>query len=280
MPIDRDALALFLRARRRTLQPEDVGMTTGPRRRTEGLRREEVAALAFMSPDYYARLERATGPQPSPQMLAAIAQGLRLTLDERDHLFHLAGHPAPTRSAGGEHVGPGMLRILDRLADTPAEVITELGETLRQTPMGVALFGDARRFEGRERSVAYRWFTDPATRALYPPEDHDHLSRMWVSGLREIAAQRGPHSRAADVAAGLRARSELFRELWERGEIGIRPHERKRFLHAEVGLLELTCQTLVDPDRGHLLLVYAAEPGSDSAEKLALLSVIGGQRLS
>lgn len=279
MSIDRDALASFLRARRDALQPEDVGLARGPRRRTDGLRREEVAALAYMSPDYYARLERATGPQPSPQMVAAIAQGLRLTLDERTHLFHLAGHPAPSAGGGGDHVGPGMLRILDRLADTPAEVISELGETLCQTPVGVALFGDARARTGMERSVAYRWFTDPATRARYPAEDHDHLSRMWASGLREIAGARGPGSRAAMVVDDLKERSADFRALWARGEVGVRPHDTKRFVHPEVGVLELSCQTLSDPDRSQMLLVYTAEPGSESAEKLALLAVIGSQSL-
>ena len=166
--IDREGLAAFLRRRRESLQPEDVGLTRGPRRRTGGLRREEVAALCHMSTDYYARLERATGPQPSEQMIASIAQGLHLSLDERDHLFRLAGHNPPARGASSEHISPGLLRIFDRLQDTPAEIVTELGETLRQTPVGIALTGDASRREGPERSVGYRWFTDPAARAPYP----------------------------------------------------------------------------------------------------------------
>ena len=90
---DRAELADFLRTRREALQPEDVGLPRGARRRTAGLRREEVAALCGMSADYYSRLEQERGPHPSEQMLAAIARGLRLSLDERDHLFRLAGHP-------------------------------------------------------------------------------------------------------------------------------------------------------------------------------------------
>src|SRR5215203_1861999 len=140
--LDRAGLAEFLRSRREALQPEDVGLPRGPRRRTTGLRREEVAALSHMSTDYYARLERERGPQPSEQMIASIAQGLHLSLDERDHLFRLAGHQPPPRGTSSHHVGPGLLRILDRLDDTPAEIVTELGETLRQTPLGVALTGD------------------------------------------------------------------------------------------------------------------------------------------
>ena len=120
--IDREGLAQFLRHRREGLQPEDVGMPRGQRRRTRGLRREEVAVLCHMSTDYYSRLERASGPKPSEQMIASIAQGLHLSREEHDHLFHLAGHTPPPRGAIGGHVAPGMLRILDRLADTPAEI--------------------------------------------------------------------------------------------------------------------------------------------------------------
>ncbi|MEV0095039.1 helix-turn-helix transcriptional regulator [Streptomyces sp. NPDC050738] len=277
--IDRTALAGFLRRRRESLQPEDVGLPHGRRRRTSGLRREEVALLCHMSTDYYARLERERGPQPSEQMIASIAQGLHLSLDERDHLFRLAGHTPPPRGADSEHISPGLLRILDRLHDTPAEIVTELGETLRQTPLAVALTGDLTVYSGPARSIGYRWFTDPATRALYAPDDHQFLTRMFVSGLRTVTATRGPGSRATHLADLLLAQSEEFRHVWDDHEIGIRPNEVKHFVHPEVGALELACQTLLDPDQSHLLLVYTAAPGSESYEKLQLLSVIGPQAL-
>lgn len=233
-----------------------------------------------MSTDYYARLERERGPQPSAQMLAAIAQGLHLSLDERDHLFRLAGHEPPARSASSDHVSPGLLRILDRLQDTPAQIVTELGETLRQTPMGVALTGDHRGHTGPARSLGYRWFTDPATRQLYAPGDHEYLSRLYASGLREIATRRGRGSAAAQYVDLLLRDSEEFRMLWERHEVGLRPRDGKRFVHPLVGPLELTCQTLVDPDQSHHLLVYTAVPGSESHDKLQLLSVVGTQSLA
>jgi len=277
--IDRTGLADFLRNRRAALQPEDVGLPRGPRRRTEGLRREEVAALCHMSADYYSRLERERGPQPSPQMLVSIAQGLHLSLDERDHLFRLAGHNPPTRGVISEHISPGLLRVLDRLNDTPAEIVTELGETLRQSPMGIALTGDLTRYTGPARSIGYRWFTDPATRQLYAPEEHAFLTRMYAAGLREILTLRGPGSRAAELADLLLARSEEFRRVWEHHEIGIRPRDIKHFVHPEVGALELNCQRLVDPGQAHALLVYTAVPGSESHDKLHLLSVIGAQSL-
>jgi transcriptional regulator with XRE-family HTH domain len=277
--IDRVGLAEFLRRRRESLQPEDVGLPRGQRRRTSGLRREEVAVLCHMSSDYYSRIERERGPQPSEQMVASIAQGLHLSLDERDHLFRLAGHQPPVRGAASEHVSPGLLRILDRLDDTPAEIVTELGETLRQTPLGVALTGDLTRYSGPARSLGYRWFTDPDTRGRYAPEDHAFLSRLFASGLRGVATLRGPESRAAHLAELLLPLSEEFRTLWESHEVGVRPHEVKHFVHPELGVLALNCQSLLDPDQSHRLLVYTAVPGSESHEKLQLLSVIGSQSL-
>jgi transcriptional regulator with XRE-family HTH domain len=273
--IDRVGLAEFLFLRREALQPEDVGLPRGQRRRTKGLRREEVAALCHMSADYYSRLEQERGPQPSEQMIASIAQGLHLSRAERDHLYLLAGHQPPTRGSGTDHISPGMLRIFDRLTDTPAEIVTELGETLRQTPLGVALVGDLCRYTGASRSIGYRWFTDPAARDLHPCEDHEFYSRMYVSGLRAVLTLRGPGSKAAGLAELLTDQSEEFRTLWKEHEIGIRPREIKRYQHPDLGRLELNCQILLDPDESQSLLVYTAVPGSESYEKLQLLSVIG-----
>ncbi len=272
--IDRDGLADFLRRRREALQPEDVGLPRGQRRRTSGLRREEVAALCHMSTDYYSRLEQERGPQPSEQMIASIAQGLHLSRDERDHLFRLAGHQPPASTAAGDHISPGTMRIFDRLTDTPAEVVTELGETLRQTPLGMALVGDLSRHTGPSRSIGYRWFTDPSARDLYPAEDQEFYSRMYVAGLRGVLTRRGPASRAAQLVKLLDANSE-FRALWQQHEVGIRPKEIKRYQHPVVGLLELSCQVLLDPEQSHSLLVNTATPGSESHEKLQLLSVVG-----
>ncbi|MFG2045003.1 helix-turn-helix transcriptional regulator [Dactylosporangium sp. NPDC048998] len=277
--IDRAGLAEFLRRRRESLQPEDVGLPRGQRRRTTGLRREEVAALCHISTDYYSRLERERGPHPSEQMIASIAQGLHLSLDERDHLFRLAGHNPPTRGATSEHISPGLLRIFDRLTDTPAEIVTELGETLRQTPLGVALTGDLTRYTGPARSIGYRWFTDPASRALYHPDDHALHSRVFASGLRKTVTLRGPNSWAAHLQHRLLACSEEFRTVWNEHEVGVGYSGAKRFMHPELGALELTCQTLLDPEQSHHLLVYTAAPGTESYEKLQLLSVIGTQHI-
>ncbi|MRG60769.1 helix-turn-helix domain-containing protein [Agromyces sp. CFH 90414] len=278
--MDRAQLADFLRRRREVLQPEDVGLRRGARRRTAGLRREEVAALCDMSVDYYSRLEQRRGPQPSEQMLAAMARGLRLSLDERDHLFRLAGHTAPVRALRGDHVSPGVMRVLDRLADTPAQVMTELGETLAQTPAARALFGDETRYEGFLRSVGYRWFMDPSARSVYPDEDHPTHARAFTADIRAAYAKHGRASRAGAMVEALLAQSPEFAALWEAHEVrGAHPRE-KRVQHPEVGVMELQCQFLVDPEQGQTLLVLTATPGTESHERLQLLAVIGTQAIA
>lgn len=275
--VDREQLAHFLRTRREALQPEDVGLTRGPRRRTNGLRREEVATLSGMSVDYYSRLEQQRGPQPSEQMVSAIARGLHLSIDERDHLFRLAGHSAPARVVLSDHVSPGMLRILDRLDDTPAQVINELGETLVQTPMAVSLLGDQTRYTGFARSTVYRWFTDPDSRNVYPRDDHPFHGRVFTADLRLAYSRGGAGSRAAELVAELLRVSDEFAALWNDHEVSAHHARSKRIQHSELGILELDCQILNDPNGSQALLVFTATPGTESAEKLQLLSVIGTQ---
>ena len=277
--MDKTQLADFLRRRREALQPEDVGLSRGPRRRAEGLRREEVAALCDMSVDYYSRLEQSRGPQPSEQMLAAIARGLRLTMDERDHLFRLGGHNAPVRALRSEHISPGLMRVLDRLQDTPAMVMSELGETLLQTGPSRAIFGDETHLTGLARSVVYRWFTDPASREVYPTEDHPMHARNFTADLRTAYAKFGPSSRVGTIVTALQQESPEFVELWAAHEVNSVHSYEKRLQNAEVGVMTLQCQMLYDLEQGQALLVFTATPGSESYEKLQLLSVIGTQQI-
>jgi transcriptional regulator with XRE-family HTH domain len=272
--LDRDALAAFLRGRRQSLQPEDVGLRRGARRRTSGLRREEVAELCDMSADYLARLERGSGSHPSQQMAAAIARGLRLTPDERDHLFLLCGHRLQPRHLRDAHISPGLLRIMDRLQDTPAQIVGSVGETLKQTPPAVALLGDETHYTGPARSALYRWFTDPGARDRYLADDHHLHSRVFIAILRAGATAQGPGSMAAGLVADLQQNKE-FAELWDQQEVGLRWSNAKRFVHPEVGRIDLYCQTLLDPDQSQSLLVFTATPGTDSHDKLALLTVLG-----
>lgn len=277
--MDRDALAEFLRRRREQLQPGDVGLPAGIRRRAPGLRREEVAQLALMSTDYYTRLEQQRGPQPSTQILASLARALRLSADERDYLYRVAGHAVPDRIMPSEHVAPALQRVFDRLDDTPALIISTLGETLVQNALAAALLGDNVGATGLERYEPYRWFVQPEqARAHYPEEDHARNSRAQVAGLRSAYGAMGAGSQAGMLVAELSRRSEEFRVLWDRQEVAQRFADHKTLLHPEVGAIEVDCQVLFTEDRGQALLVLTAAPRSEDDEKLRLLSVLGAQR--
>lgn len=281
MDMDREQLAHFLRRRREALTPSDVGLTAGARRRTPGLRREEVAMLAGMSVDYVGRLEQQRATQPSEQMLNALVRALRLTLDERDHLYRLAGHNPPQRIGASDHVHPTLLRILDRLGDTPAQVVDDLGTTLVQNRLAMALLGDDGRFSGLDRSLVHRWFTDPGARDVYPPADHEHQSRIQVADLRAALGRRGSQDpRARAIVDSLLDTSAEFRELWERHDVAVRRGEEKRIAHPRLGVIDVQCQILRVNDDSQWLLVFTATPGTESAERLELLGVVGHEMMA
>ncbi|MEJ2866497.1 helix-turn-helix transcriptional regulator [Actinomycetospora sp. OC33-EN08] len=270
--IDRAGLGDFLRRRRELLHPADVGLPPGARRRTPGLRREEIAALAGMSSDYYTRLEQARGPHPSEAVVASLARALRCDLDERDHLYHLADLTPPPRR-GGRHLSPGLLALADRLGDVPVSIHTDLQDVLWRNPLAAALFGTA-----RENPVR-AWFTDPTMRAMAPEEDRAALAATHVRDLRATAARRAGDPDVTALVDDLLARSAEFRDLWQRHEVGVRRLTRKRFHHPEVGLVHLTCEVLLTPEADRTLVVHFPTEGTDAREKLDLLRVIGTQDL-
>jgi transcriptional regulator with XRE-family HTH domain len=277
--VDPAELGAFLASRRARIRPADVGLPTGPRRRVPGLRRDEVATLAGASVEYYTELEQGSGARPSAQMLAALARALRLGTDERDHLFHLAGQPAPVAGHAADHVQPGMLALLDRLDTTPARVVTDLDQTLAQNRLGAALLGELPVRRGPAASFVHRWFTDPASRALYPVEDHPRHSGEFVADLRAAVARRGRDEEAAALVSGLRAASAEFAGLWDSGDVAVRRSVHKRIVHPALGVLELDCQRLFSEDGRQRLLFFTAPPGSAAAGQLELLAVIGSQQL-
>ncbi|GGJ13367.1 helix-turn-helix transcriptional regulator [Streptomyces brasiliensis] len=280
--MNRTELADFLRRGRgrARLDPADVGLTPGARRRTPGLRREEVATLAGMSVDYYTRLEQSRGPRPSRQMLTALARALRLTDDERDHLFHLADEEPPRHETTSSHVRPGLLLVLDRLHDAPAQVITDLGDVLAQNAMARALTGDASARPARYRNMVRRYFLDPSARAQFPPEDREEHARQQVANLRAVSASRPADPEPAALVAELREHSEEFAALWADHEVAIRRASTKRFLHPVVGLLELDCEVLLSAEAHQRLIIHTARPGTASHERLELLRVVGLQDMS
>lgn len=278
--MDRDELAGFLRRRRQRLTPSDVGLAPGVRRRTPGLRRDEVALLAGMSTDYYTRLEQARGPHPSVQSLVSLARALRLTEDERDHLFHLAGQAPPVRHRADPHVSPGLMHVLNRLSDTPAFVVSDIGDVLVQNAMSVAVMGDRAARTGLQRNFTWVWFTEPSVRDHYPREDWEQHSRTHVADLRATAARRHGDADVTSLVGRLLDASPEFAALWAEHEVAVRRADSKRLIHPEVGLLDMLCETLISGIGEQILVVLYPRPGTDAREKLDLLRVIGTQDLS
>lgn len=278
--MDRAEVAAFLRTRRERLGPADVGLPTAARRRTPGLRREEVALLAAVSVDYYTRLEQARGPRPSRHVLAALARALRLTDDERDHLYRLTGEPAPEPQTRSEHLRPGLLHLLDRLGDSAAMVVNDVGDVLAWTPLAQALFTDFTALPARERNLYRMFFTGPEGLHRLPPEDRERGARAHVADLRATSARRPGDPAVRRLVEQLRRASLVFERLWAEHDVAVRRADRKRILHPTVGLLELDCEVLLMPEHDQRLILHTAPPGTETAEKLELLRVVGLQRLA
>lgn len=272
--MQRDQLADFLRRRREAIRPGEVGIAAGPRRRTAGLRREEVALLAGMSVDYVVRLEQGRSSQPSTQLLGALARALRLSDDERAHLFHLAGHPPPPADGVALQARAGLIRLLDLLGDTPALVVSDLGEVLAKNRASTLLTGEEPAGAGDERYLTYRWFTDPAARAICPPEEHENHGRRLVADLRATAGRRSGDPVVTGLVDRLLAASDDFRRMWTEHEVAVRRTDRKVFLHPRVGRLTMDCETLMTPDQRQMLLVLTPAD-ADTRERLDLLRVLG-----
>jgi transcriptional regulator with XRE-family HTH domain len=273
--VDRPELADFLRRSRERLQPGDVGLPPGARRRTPGLRREEVAQLAGMSADYYMRLEQARSPQPSTQLLAALARALRLDDDGRDHLFVLAGHGPPAGRPTGDHLRPGLLALLDRLRDVPAQILNDLGDVLAQNELAEALLGCICSVREQDRNIVWRWFTDPVLRDAYPAEEHENYGRVHVADLRAAAARRGGDAASTALLERLHAASPEFSRLWERHEVALRRGSRLKVRNPTVGVLELDYEVLHTAAEDQRLHLFTAPPGSPATDALRLLGVLG-----
>jgi transcriptional regulator with XRE-family HTH domain len=277
--MDRTEFAATLQTWRARLQPHDVGLPAGGRRRTPGLRREEVAGLAGISVDYLVRLEQARGPHPSDAVLVALARALRLTDDERDHLFHLAGlaPPRPGRLAPGPK--PSTLRLLDRFTDLPAMLLDAKGEVLAWNPLAAALLGDFSAVSGGRRNVLWQVFVEGSERIVATPEEAEDMVAMHVANLQAAAARYPEDPGIARLVGELRRHSSEFERLWQRRHPAEHRGMRKRIRHPEIGELVLDCDVLHVPDVDQALVVFSAAPGSPDAEKLALLRVLGVQRL-
>lgn len=276
--MDRHELGAFLRLRREQLQPSDVGLVAGGRRRAQGLRRDEVAVLADMSTDYYERIEQARGPRPSPSMLGAIARALRLTLDERDYIYQLAGQEPPARHQSLGYADPALMCVLDAVAaSVPALISDDVHQIVAQNPLNVALLGPLSTAGGLGSNFLWRWFTDFELRSRYLADQHATLSREYVADLRSTLGRRGTDPAVRDLVGGLSAASAEFRTVWARHEVATRRTTHKVLTHPEVGRLDMECDVVLSPPSGQRLVLFRPKPGTSTAERLTLLRVLGTQ---
>ncbi|MEW9552394.1 helix-turn-helix transcriptional regulator [Nonomuraea sp. NPDC050783] len=275
--MDKQELGAFLRSRRERLRPQDAGLPAGPRRRTPGLRREEVAVLAHISTEYYIRLEQGRAPRPSGEVLAGIAGALRLTDAESDHLHVLAG-TAPSRT--GLHrrdVRPSILTLLDRLPQTAAFVTSATFEVLAWNDLAAALMEDFAGLSPRDRNLARRAFlaSERPDAGLYGISDAAEFRHNVVTNLRSTLARYPSDPAVTGLVDELRDASREFARLWERHDVQAAPVLTKTFRHPVVGEITVDCDSLALTDRDQHLVLYSAPPGSPDAEALALLAVLG-----
>ncbi|WP_055585224.1 helix-turn-helix transcriptional regulator [Streptacidiphilus griseoplanus] len=265
----RQELARYLRERRTALRPDELGLPVGTPRRTPGLRREEVAELAHMSVDYYVRLEQARGPRPSPRILDALAQALRLAPAERSHLFRLAGTSAPPPTAGAVgRVSPHVSRMLQRLPETGAIVTDAAYGVIACNPLARALLGDDLGL--RRANLARRRFLGDG--GMYESSSAEEFGHIVVARLRR-AADRYPHDpQLAALLGELRTGSEEFRRLWETRPVHAPGHRIKTLDHPTAGRLRLNCDVLLVPEDDQEVVLITADPGSPEARTLRRLA--------
>ena len=267
------SLGDYLRARRATTRPVDAGFPAGGRRQVTGLRREEVAVAAGMSADYYVRLEQGRETNPSPQVLDALGRVFGLDDDGRLHLFRLAGlHPAPT-AVSTERAAPELLALLDSWPQHPALVLGRAYDVLAANALGHALFAHSPYRDNLARTL----FLDPDARSLYI--DWPAAAEATVAGLRLADGAAPSEPRLRGVLRELLEASPDFETMWATADArGKRPLSKQLF-HPQVGLLALRAHSFdVRASPGQELVVYQAEPGSPSAQGLALLGSLAATR--
>lgn len=267
----------FLTSRRARLKAADVGLPDFGPRRVPGLRREEVAVLAGVSVPYYTRLERGDLAGASDAVLDALARALQLDDAERAHLFDLAraAHPVaqpPRRRPTRQAIRPSVQQVLDAMTGAAAHIGNQRLDILGANLLGRALFREL--FDGQERPNAARFvFLDPRARDFYA--DWERIARDVVASLRS-AAGRNPYDRdLSDLVGELSTRSDAFRQLWARHDVRFHISGIKQFHHAEVGDLTLNYERLdVVFDTELTIFTYTADPGTPSADALALLGTL------
>ena len=261
-------LATFLRARRERLDPIQVGLPMRSHRRTGGLRREEVAELAGLSVDYVIRLEQGRGVRPSPSVLEALARTLRLSDDERAHLFDLARHRVPSKRKPAEDEGEATLGPVDRIVQafspTPAMLLNHRFDVVGWNPECAVLLIDFGALAPEERNIPRLGFLHPYFRDFF--RERELVMRQWTAFLRAVVAARPDDAELTELVRDLRMRSQEFRGHWERGEVGVYRNSRRAYLHPRFGPVTVDTEVLI-PLRveDHRIIAHlAADPATQA----------------
>ena len=265
-----NVLGEFLKTRRSQLLPEVAGVTPGGSRRVAGMRREEVAVMADINVDYYARLEQGRERNPSAQVLEALCRALRLDDDEREHLYRLTGNTPADRfeDAIGE-VSPELHQLMEGYHHTPAFVLNRTLDILATNALADALYSPFAQVD----NLAYMTFLDPAGRTFYT--QWERTARNAVANLRAAAGAHSEDPRLRHLVRTLET-SEEFATLWRSHAVQGKTHGSKELHHPAVGALTLNYQAFdVRSAPGQQLLIYHAEPNSPSAQALSLLGALG-----
>ena len=267
-------LGEFLRARRARVRPEQAGLAPGGgRRRTPGLRREELATLAGVGIDYLNRLEQGRETNPGSSVLNAIAKALMLNEEEHAHLYALARHAAHTDAPPrrpDQTLRPGVVLLLENLRPCPAYVLSRYGDVLAANPEGLALHVGLGAWPADQRNTIRYLFRDPISRELFA--DWDRLARVTVARLHRLVGEDPGAPEPAALIDELREHSREFADLWELHDIATRGGDRRLFRHPVVGDLALDAEMLYLGDSGLRMTVYQAAPGTDDHRALLALA--------
>lgn len=258
--LNRDELAAFLRARRARLSPRDAGLPEVGRRQTPGLRRQEVAQLAGMSIDYYIRLEQGRGPNPSRQVLSALARALMLNGDERDYLFRIADEAPPQPVRPSREISPGIRHLLDGMPATPAYVVDAAYNILAWNSVATHFIGN---LAGQADRNMIRWtFRRSPTDVVWDDEHFVRFTRSTVADLRANYARYPGDPEIDSLVSEMLALSPLFATMWNEYDVEVRGPMLKIVNHPRLGRLEFECQVLHVAETGQRIIAYCAAPGS------------------